>query len=91
VDDDLLVAERADVMITRAELKRNLGIDDCPRENDLNTAWSVTHYVHVGSTKYPVRTAGDLYCVTLLGWAICSRTLEKVRDEVIEALEGVGA
>jgi ribosomal 30S subunit maturation factor RimM len=70
----------------RERIKRQISYGEFPGESPLNTAWSVTHYVHVGGTKYPVRAAGEFYCVNLLGWTVRSRTLGKMRDVVIEAL-----
>jgi hypothetical protein len=76
----------------RERIKRQIGYDEFPGENDLNTAWSVTTYVHVDGERYPVTDMGDRFLVRIaMGVYVYGETLEKARDRVVEALEGVGA
>jgi hypothetical protein len=74
-------------MISRAQLRRVLGLDEAHGENVLNRAWDVKTYIHVGASKYEVCYIENRFVAFLPGFMVTGETMEKTRDGAIEALE----
>jgi hypothetical protein len=70
----------------RASIKRQMSIGEYPGENELNRAWSVTTYVHVGTERYQVVFAENRYVAFLPGRMVTGDTLEEAREAAIAAL-----
>jgi hypothetical protein len=71
----------------RERIKRQISYDAFPRENKLDGAWRVDHYVHVDGERYPVIDLGDKFLVCIaVGVHVYGDTLEQARDAIAEAL-----